>query len=294
MSSLRWNHHPDLRRPTAVVAFEGWNDAGEAASETVRWLTSRTGAELVARIDSEEFFDFTATRPEIRTGDDGSRELIWPDTEIWAVPLDGDRDLVLVLGPEPHLRWRTWCHTLIGALQELGVSLVVLLGALLAELPHTLPSRVSGSAHDPELRRRLDLRSSDYEGPTGIVGVLTALLSGHEIATISLWAAVPNYIGAPDPKAQLALVERTTNILGLSLPVTDLQIAVASYERQLAEVVGDDPDLAAYVGELEGRAALLDAADEADSTAEPELPNELAATDPQQLVEEVERFLRGD
>src|SRR5699024_25497 len=132
-------------------------------------------------------------------------EIHWPDTEIWAVPLEGDRDLVLVLGPEPHLRWPTWCRTLLEVLEELDVSLVVLLGALLAELPHTLPSRISGSAHDPELRRRLDLKANEYEGPTGIVGVLASSLMQGEIATVSLWAAVPTYIGAPDPKAQLAL-----------------------------------------------------------------------------------------
>lgn len=290
MSSVRWHHRPSLNRPVAVLAFEGWNDAGDAASETVRWLITRTGAEPIARIEAEEFFDFTHTRPEIRSDDDGVRSIRWPDTEILAADLDGDRDVVFVVGPEPQLRWRTWCAALLDTLRELDVSMTLLLGALLADIPHTLPSRVSGTARDADLRRRLDLEPTRYEGPTGIVGVLADAADSAELTPVSLWAAVPNYIGAPDPKAQLALVERSTRILDLSFPVTDLQIAVASYERQLAELIGDDPDLATYVGDLEDRVALLDAADESE---EPPAPD-LAAIDPQRFVEDVERFLRGD
>lgn len=277
-----------------VVAFEGWNDAGDAASETVRWLVARTGAEPVARIDSEEFFDFTATRPEIRADEDGRRRIHWPDAEILAAELDGDRDVVFVVGPEPQLRWRTWCAALIGILDELDVSLLVLLGSLLADIPHTLPSRVSGSTRDPELRDELDLERSTYEGPTGIVGVLAEAASDVDLTTISLWAAVPNYIGASDPKAQLALVERSTRLLDLSLPVTDLQIAVASYERQLTELIDDDPELATYIDELENRIALFDAMADSDETEDPSGSSELADMDPQEFVEDVERFLRGD
>lgn len=287
MSSVHWHERPSLRRPVAVLAFEGWNDAGDAASETVRWLSSRTDAEPIARIDAEEFFDFTVTRPELVRDDDGDRTIRWPDTEIWAATLDGDRDAIFVLGPEPHLRWQAWSELVLGLLDELDVSLTVLLGSLLADLPHTLPSRVSGTTDDSDLRRRLDLRSSNYEGPTGITGVLAETLPRRDRQSVSLWAAVPNYIGAPDPKAQLALVERTTRLLGLSFPVTDLEIAVASYERQLEQLLDDDPDLAAYIGDLEERAARLDGPD-ADG------PNDLASTDPHELVQEVERFLRGD
>lgn len=294
MSPIRWSHRPTLRRPIAVTAFEGWNDAGDAASDTVRWLIDRTGAEPIARIDSEEFFDFTVTRPEIRSDDDGARSIRWPDTEVFAAELDGDRDVVFVIGAEPQLRWRTWCHALLGALDDLDVSLVVLLGSLLADIPHTVPSRVSGSARDPELRDDLDLERSTYEGPTGIVGVLADAAGNADLPTISLWAAVPNYIGASDPKAQLALVERSSRILDLSLPVTDLQIAVASYERQLMELVEDDPDLATYIGELENRIALLDAMADGEESGEQAADSGLADMDPQEFVEDVERFLRGD
>lgn len=287
MSSLRWHRRPRLRRPVSVLAFEGWNDAGEAASETVRWLASNTDAEPIAHIEAEEFFDFTATRPEIRTDENGDRVLDWPDTEIWTGRLDDDHDLLLLLGPEPQLRWRTYGGIVADLLEEFDVERTVLLGSLLADLPHTLPSHVSGSSTDPGLRRRLGPAPSRYEGPTGIVGVLTALLRERDLPSASLWAAVPSYIGAPDPKAQLALVEQLLALLDLDLPVTDLQIAVSSYERQLAELVADDPDLAAYVADLEERAS------EADE-AEDDPPDDLASTDPEQLVEEVERFLRGD
>lgn len=283
MSSLRWHRRPRLRRPVSVVAFEGWNDAGDAASETVRWLASNLDAEPIARIDAEEFFDFTETRPEIRTDDDGERVIDWPDTEIWSGRLDDDRDLLLVLGPEPQLRWRTYGGLVADLLEELDVERTVLLGSLLADLPHTIPSRVSGSTTDPEMRRRLDPSPSRYEGPTGIVGVLTALLRDRDLPSASLWAAVPNYIGAPDPKARLALVEHLLALLDVALPLTDLQIAAASYERQLAELIAEDPDLATYVADLEERAS------------DPEQPSgDLASTDPERLVEEVERFLRGD
>ena len=265
-----------------MAAFEGWNDAGDAASGAARWLSERYAAELVATIDAEEFFDFTSTRPIVGQDEGGRRTITWPDTELWAARTGTGTDLVVLIGHEPHLRWRTYCETVLEAAAELGCSLVVTLGALLTDTPHTRPTAVSGTAHDPSLVERLDLSPSRYEGPTGIVGVLHASCHQAERPSASLWAAVPTYVsGASSPKATLALVERAVTMLGLHLPTTDLQIAAAAYERQINELVAADEDTAAYVASLE------DAADDDDD-------HDPLPADPEALVEEVERFLRGD
>lgn len=287
MSALRWHHHPELRRPVVVAAFEGWNDAGDAASGAARWLAVRHGAEQVATIDAEDFFDFTTTRPMVSLDDDGRRQITWPDTELWAATTDGGSDLVVLVGHEPHLRWRTYCEAVLEAARRLDASMVLTLGALLSDVPHSRPTTVSGTADDPELSARLGLTPSSYEGPTGIVGVLHAACAAAGQPSASLWAVVPTYVsGAPSPKATLALVEKSLAILGLSLPTLDLQIASAAYERQIDELVADDDDTAAYVAGLEEAADEED--DEADDLAA------LAESDPAELVEEVERFLRGD
>lgn len=286
MSDLRWRHRPELRAPVLVAAFEGWNDAGDAASGAARWLADRYGAELIATIDAEEFFDFTTTRPIVEVGEDGRRFITWPDTEIWAAQTDGGRDLVLLIGHEPHLRWRTYCESVLTLLSELDCSLLLSLGALLSDVPHTRPTTVTGTTDDPVLTERLGLTRSRYEGPTGIVGVLHAAAAEIEQPSASLWAAVPTYVsGAPSPKATLALVERALTVIGLTQPTTDLQIAAAAYERQIDELVAADEDTAAYVAGLEA------AADDGD---EDEDISPLEDEDPAVLVEEVERFLRGD
>jgi len=309
VSSLRWHHRPKLRQPVLVAAFEGWNDAGDAASGAARWLADRYGAELIATIDSEDFFDFTTTRPMVELADDGTRRITWPDTELWSAATDAPADLILMIGHEPHLRWRTYCRAVTEAADALDVSMVLTLGALLSDVPHSRPTAVSGTADDADLIEQLDLTPSSYEGPTGIVGVLHAACRDRGIPSASLWAAVPTYVsGAPSPKATLALVERTSNLLGLRQPVTDLQIASAAYERQIDELVEADEDTAAYVAGLE------EAADDEERDAErqfgaggsgeshPEghpaagredLPP-LEEADPDALVDEVERFLRGD
>ncbi len=269
-----------------MAAFEGWNDAGDAASGAARWLADRYGAELVATIEAEEFFDFTTTRPIVEHGPDRRRTITWPDTELWAATTDAGHDLVVLVGHEPHLRWRTYCKAVLDAATQLDCSLVLTLGALLSDIPHTRPTAVSGSADDPTLVERLDLVPSSYEGPTGIVGVLHASCNQADQPSASLWAAVPTYVsGAPSPKATLALVERTNSILGLHLPTTDLQIATAAYERQIDELVAADEDTAAYVASLE------EAADDGD---EDDDDLDALVADPAALVEEVERFLRGD
>jgi len=271
-----------------VAAFEGWNDAGDAASGAARWLADRYGAELVATIEAEDFFDFTTTRPIVEIGADGRRSLTWPDTELWAATTDSGTDLVVLVGHEPHLRWRTYCKAVLDAAAELDCSLLLTLGALLSDVPHTRPTAVSGTADDPTLMDRLDLARSTYEGPTGIVGVLHASCDLVDQPSASLWAAVPTYVsGAPSPKATLALVERSVTLLGLDLSTIDLQIATAAYERQIDELVAADEDTAAYVAGLE------EAVDDDPDDNEDDL-DALVETDPGELVEEVERFLRGD
>jgi predicted ATP-grasp superfamily ATP-dependent carboligase len=312
VSSLRWYHRPKLRRPTLVAAFEGWNDAGDAASGAVRWLADRYGAEQVARIDAEEFFDFTTTRPMVGLDEDGTRTITWPDTELWAATTAGSTDLVLLVGQEPHLRWRTFCDAVIAAADALECSMVLTLGALLSDVPHSRPTPVHGSSDDPELAERFGLVPSSYEGPTGIVGVLHGACAATDRPSASLWATVPTYVsGAPSPKATLALVERAMAVLGIQQPTVDLQIATAAYERQIDELLEEltetDEDTAAWV------ARIAEAADEDDDEIddddafdadEDRLPeadappagngSELADGDPDVLVEEVERFLRGD
>lgn len=286
VSPLRWHHRPELRRPVLVAAFEGWNDAGDAASGAARWLADRYGAELVATIDAEDFFDFTTTRPIVEVSENGRRKITWPDTELWSATTDGGTDLVVLVGHEPHLRWRTYCQAVLEAAGELDCSLVLTFGSLLSDIPHTRPTAVTGTADDPALIERLDLSRSTYEGPTGIVGVLHATCNQLDQPSASLWAAVPTYVsGAPSPKATLALVQRAATVLGLTLPTLDLQIATAAYERQIDQLVADDEDTAAYVARLEEEAS--QEPDAADLEA-------LAASDPAALVEEVERFLRGD
>ncbi len=286
VSPLHWHHRPELRSPVLVAAFEGWNDAGDAASGAARWLADRYQAELLATIDAEDFFDFTTTRPIVEIGGNGRRHITWPDTELWSATTDGGTDLIVLVGHEPHLRWRTYCQAVLEAASELDCSLVLTLGSLLSDVPHTRPTAVTGTADDPALIERLDLSRSTYEGPTGIVGVLHATCNQVDQPSASLWAAVPTYVsGAPSPKATLALVERAAAVLGLTLPTLDLQIATAAYERQIDELVADDDDTAAYVARLEEEASRQPDDDDLEA---------LAASDPAVLVEEVERFLRGD
>ncbi len=275
---IRWRSRPTLDRPVLVAAFEGWNDAGDAASGAVRYLIDRYDAELVAEIDPEEFFDFTSSRPQAEIDDDGVRHIVWPTTSIYSATLPGDGgDALLLIGTEPQLRWRTFCAQITGLAQELGCRLVVMLGALVAEVPHSRPVPVVGTVSDPALQEDLGLRASSYQGPTGVVGVLSSACREAGLAAASLWAAVPTYVPtAPSPKAVLALLEQTAQVLGLWVPTTDLEIAAAAYERQVTELVQEDDETSDYVTQLEQR---HDADDEGEGAG-------------RSLVEEVERYLR--
>lgn len=259
-----------------IVAFEGWNDAGDAASSAVRWIADRWEAAPFADIDPEVFFDFTSTRPEIRI-EGPDRVIDWPTNEFAATSQPGSgRDLVLLHGVEPQLRWRTFADLVIEVARTFDASMVVTLGALLAEVPHSRPVNVAGTAHDQRVVTRLGLAPSQYEGPTGIVGVLHDRCRSAGLESASLWATVPTYVpGAPSPKATLALVEKTAELLGEQVVTTDLEIAAASYERQINELVDDDEETQAYVAALEQRH-----------------DEQLHDGEPSELVEEVERFLR--
>jgi len=275
MQHVRWARRPRLDRPFVVAAFEGWNDAGDAASTAARWMRTRWAPDAFAEIDAEEFFDFTSTRPQVRLTDGMTREVSWP-SNAFSAGSTGGTDAVVLLGTEPQLRWRTFCDQVVDVARELDARLVLTLGALLAEVPHTRPTSVIGTAVDQELIQRLDLQRSSYEGPTGIVGVLQDACQRAGIRSASLWAAVPAYVpGAPSPKAALALVESTAELLGISVLTTDLEIAAASYERQVSEVVIDDEEMSEYVERLEERY---------------ESGEELPAVE--SLVEDIEKFLR--
>jgi predicted ATP-grasp superfamily ATP-dependent carboligase len=278
MEHVAWTDHPRLRKPVLIAAFEGWNDAGEGATYAARYLARQWNARRFAVVDPEEFFDFSSTRPTVRLDEGFQRQIEWPSTELaaGAVP-GGDGDAVILIGTEPQLRWRTFTREIVELATGLEVSLVVTLGALLAEVPHSRPVPIIGTADDEDLIRRLDLRRSTYQGPTGIVGVLTDATRRAGIPTVSLWATVPSYVpGAPSPKAALALVERVGSVLGVAIPAVELTEAAGSYERQLDELVAGDDDMAGYVARLE------EAADEGGADVD----------DHQDLIEEVERYLR--
>src|SRR4051794_30513419 len=253
MDHVRWTARPSLRRPVLIAAFEGWNDAADAASTAARYLRDRWSARPFATIDPEDFYDFSSTRPQVRLDEGLTRSIVWPENEFSGASLPtASRDAVLLIGTEPQLKWRTFCEQVIGVATDLKVEMVITLGALLADVAHTRPVRVTGTAADSDLVQRLGLQRSRYEGPTGIVGVLHDAFSKASVPSASLWAAVPHYVAAtPSPKATLALVERAAELLGSSLPTTALEIAAASYERQVSEVVESDDDVSEYVHRLE-------------------------------------------
>jgi predicted ATP-grasp superfamily ATP-dependent carboligase len=280
MDIVRWERRVHLRRPVLIAAFEGWNDAGDGASLAVGYLAEAWSARRFATVDPEEFYDFTATRPHVRLGEDGVRQLDWPSTELWAAALpETGRDVVLLRGVEPQLKWRTFCAALVGVARAVGAELVLTLGALLADVPHTRPVRVTGMAHDPKLAERLGLRRSTYEGPTGIVGVLHDACTRAGLPCASLWATVPHYVSqVPSPKAALALVERSAALVGTRVDPVELRAAARAYVDQVSERVADDEEAAAYVAQLE-------AADDQEDTG-------TALPSGDTLAAEVERFLR--
>ncbi len=243
----------DLVNPVVIAAFEGWNDAAESASQVVGHLIDVWGARVVGAIDPEEFYDFQVNRPLVSTDDNGYRRLIWPTTQIAvASPPNLDRDVILIRGIEPNMRWRQFCAELLAACDDLGGEMVVTLGALLADTPHTRPIPVTGTATEPELVDRLKLEQSTYEGPTGIVGVFQDACVRLDIPSVSYWAAVPHYVAQPPcPKATLALIGQIEELLGASIPLGDLPEEARAWERGVDELAEEDEDIAEYVQALE-------------------------------------------
>ena len=262
-AELRISVRPTLDRPVLIAAFRGWNDGGQGASLAAGYLAKLWGAERFADIDPEGFYDFQATRPHVSLVDGLTRHIEWPENALYhASPAELDRGAVLLAGVEPSLRWRTFAELVVGLARDLEVELVVTLGALLADVPHTRPAPVTGSASDPELIQQLSLEASRYEGPTGIVGVLHDACRAAELPSCSLWAAVPHYVSlAPSPRAALALCQRLGLLLGAEIDVAELEDAVDSYTQQVTEAVSSDAETVAYVEELEQRSDEIDEED---------------------------------
>jgi predicted ATP-grasp superfamily ATP-dependent carboligase len=288
MQPLIWDRRPDdLRAPAMVCAFQGWNDAGDAASSAVSFLASALDARRFARIDSEEFYDFQANRPSIRFGEDdgaklGAREVKWPTVEIFEASAPrAPRDLVLVQGVEPSMRWRAFTTHMVDLAEALGVQVVVTMGALLGDVPHTRPVAMTGHASDAALLERLGIQPSSYEGPTGIVGVLHTACAQAGLPSASLWAAVPHYVAAAsNPKAALALLRRIEVLIGVSVDVSELETSAADYERQVGMAVRSDPDIQAFVERLE----------QAADSEEQDVAEDVPSGDI--LASEFQRFLR--
>jgi proteasome assembly chaperone (PAC2) family protein len=284
MQPLIWESRPDgLRAPAMLVAFSGWNDAGDAASAALTFIGESLGAERFARIDPEDFYDFQATRPQISFNAERRREITWPGVEIFAVRVPrAPRDLILVQGPEPSMRWGSFCQHIIDLAEALGTQLVVTIGALLADVPHSHPVSITGLASDSALVERLAVAETTYEGPTGIVGVLHTACCDAGLPSASLWAAIPHYVAAaPNPKAALALVRKIESLVAVSVDATELENATMDYERQVTKAVQSDPDVQAFVERLE---------EAAESETPPLTPADLPSAD--SIASEFQRFLR--
>ena len=281
MEPVRRLSDPQLRNPVALAAFEGWNDASDAASGTVAYLVGQFDAEPFLIIDPEEFIDFHETRPRIHVEDGVTEELAWPATKLYGVRMeDADHDLLLVLGDEPQLRWQTFGSILAGELQRLAVQQVVLLGAFLAQVPHTAPVPIIGTAGLSEELAELGLTGANYQGPTGIVGVLSHLFRQEGLSTLSLWAATSHYLGTnPNPKAMLALLDRAARILDIRVDATELAEVAGEFESRVDAAMAESDEFSGYVERLEALA----------KEATPDVNASDAAAE---LISEVEDFLK--
>ena len=259
-ADLRVIELPALRRPVMVTAFRGWNDGGQAATVAAGYLVQQWEGKRFADIDPEAFVDFQAVRPTVTLDEGLTRRIEWPENAFFHAEIPGTgRDAVILLGVEPNYRWRAFTELVIGLARDLGVELVVTLGALLADVPHTRPAPVTGAATDPRLVEELGLQLSRYEGPTGIVGVLHDACRAADMRSVSLWSAVPHYVSlAPSPRAAKALCSRLSDLLGAEIDTTELDEAEEEYASQVSDAVASDPDTQAYVEELEQRADTIE------------------------------------
>ncbi len=254
MDALTWEGDiPQLRSPVLVCSFRGWNDAAAAASRALGAAAESLDAELIAQVDPEEFFDFQTTRPTITLSEGQARHIEWPQNNIYAARVpSADRDLVLLDGTEPNLRWRTFSEAIATTADALGAEMVVTMGALIAEVSHTLPVPITGLASSEELVEELDLERSNYEGPTGIVGVVHDCCRQLGMTSASLWAAVPHYVAAvPNPKAALALLRRLEGLTGIPVDASELELESEGYEEQIGRAVAANPEIKDLVDRIE-------------------------------------------
>ncbi|MFR9750042.1 PAC2 family protein [Nocardia sp. 004] len=274
---------PTLREPVLVAAFEGWNDAGDAASGAVEHLELIWDAEPLAELDSEDYYDYQVNRPTVRQVDGVTREIQWPSTMLSVCsPPGSDRDVVLLRGIEPNMRWRSFCGDLLEFIEQLGVQTVVILGALLADTPHTRPVPVTGSAYNKQAAERFNLEQTRYEGPTGITGVLQDQCVRAGVPAVSFWAAVPHYISQPpNPKATLALLHRVEDVLDIEVPLGELPKQAEDWETAVNEMTAGDEEISEYVRSLEERG---DAAVDVNET--------MAKIDGDAIAAEFEKYLR--
>lgn len=282
---VNMERRPELERPVLIAGFTGWNDAAEAASLAVRTMGEQWEARRFGAFDGEEFFDYQTTRPQIKLVEGVTRTIEWPENELSAtearVGALGGRGAILLSGPEPNFRWRAFSQAVVNLARDFDVRLVVTLGALLADVPHSRPVSVAANAQDPSLVENLGLTASRYEGPTGITGVLHRYCASKDLPSVSFWASVPHYLSSvPSAPAALALLQSLSNLLGTSFDTTHLNSTSEDYQRQVSVAVAQDSDLASYVRMLEER---YDAQTE---SGERNLPSG------DELARELERFLR--
>jgi proteasome assembly chaperone (PAC2) family protein len=281
MEHVIWEDDPpQLRSPILVCAFAGWNDAASAASTALEAIAAAYPSEVVARLDPENFYDFQVNRPTIRLVDGRTRQVDWPANTMIAATTSGDRDLILMSGVEPNLRWRTYSTAILDVAQQLGAEMLVSLGALIADVAHTRPVPITGLATDQDLVERLNLDRSNYEGPTGIVGVLHDQCREREVQSASLWAAIPHYVAAvPNPKAALALLRRLEGLTGIALEASELEDAMERFDAQINQAVAANPEIEELVRRLESQ-----------QDDEIELPTDMPSGDT--LARDFQRFLR--
>jgi len=285
MSDVIWRERPELRAPVMVCAFRGWNDAGEAATAALSYIRGSFEAREVAEIDPEDFYDFTAVRPSVKLTEGSMREIEWPENSFSVAPVPGaEGDLVMLQGVEPSLRWRRFTDDVVTTARDLGVRMVITLGALLADVPHSRPVAITGITSDKALVERLGFEPPSYEGPTGIVGVLQQVCAEAGLPAVSLWASVPHYVAAsPNPKVALALVRAFEGTAGLAVDGGELESAAEDYERQVTAAVASDPEVKAFVERLEN------AMDDAQAENPPD-EGQLPSADT--IASDFQRFLR--
>ncbi|AFA73410.1 proteasome assembly chaperone family protein [Gordonia polyisoprenivorans VH2] len=283
MNAEQMSNLPRLRKPILLAAFEGWNDAGDAASSAVEHLALMWDARPLAEIDSDDYYDFQVNRPTIKQIDGVTRRIDWPTTSIsYCSPQGADRDIVLVRGIEPNMRWRGFCAEIVSYAEALDVETTVMLGALLADTPHTRPVPVTGSAYSSEAAARYNLAESRYEGPTGITGVLQDLFVQAGLPAVAFWAAVPHYVSTPpNPKATVALLNRVEEVLDIEVPLGTLPEQAEEWEQAVTEMTEDDEEIADYVRGLEER-----------GDAEIDTDEVMAKIDGDALAAEFERYLK--